>query len=87
MGSFLSIVHPKASTLSGLFSMGSVIEVKHEVVGSEKEDALDVDGAVDYSPARSREKIVIDGGTYDELIAKGGVFADLVERQRLDKAD
>ena len=87
MGSFLSIVHPKASTLSGLFSMVSAIEVNYEVVGNEKEDALDVDGAVEYFPARSIEKIVIDGDTYDELIAKGGVFADLVERQRLDKAD
>ena len=35
--------------------------------------------------------LVVDGGriaeegTYDELIAKNGLFADLVERQRLDK--
>ena len=35
--------------------------------------------------------LVLDGGriaeqgTYDELIEKGGIFADLVERQRLDK--
>ena len=34
--------------------------------------------------------LVLDGGriaedgTYDELIAKGGLFAELVERQRLD---
>ena len=34
--------------------------------------------------------LVLDGGkiredgTYDELIAKGGYFAELVERQRLD---
>ena len=27
---------------------------------------------------------VIEDGTYDELIAKGGFFAELVERQRLD---
>ena len=27
----------------------------------------------------------IEDGTYDELIKKGGVFAELVERQRLDK--
>ena len=29
-------------------------------------------------------RIVEDGG-YEELIEKGGVFAELVERQRLDK--
>ena len=29
----------------------------------------------------------IEDGTYDELISKGGVFADLVERQRLDKGN
>ena len=29
----------------------------------------------------------IEDGTYDELIEKGGAFAELVERQRLDKAD
>ncbi|MBQ5417953.1 MAG: NHLP bacteriocin export ABC transporter permease/ATPase subunit, partial [Oscillospiraceae bacterium] len=29
---------------------------------------------------------VIEDGTYDELIAKGGYFAELVERQRLDAA-
>ena len=35
--------------------------------------------------------LVVDGGriaeegTYEELIAKGGLFADLVERQRLDQ--
>ena len=34
--------------------------------------------------------LVVDGGriaeegTYDELVAKGGLFAELVERQRLD---
>ena len=27
---------------------------------------------------------IIEDGTYDELIAKGEFFADLVERQRLD---
>ena len=27
---------------------------------------------------------VIEDGTYDELIAKGGFFAELVERRRLD---
>ena len=27
---------------------------------------------------------IAEDGTYDELIAKGGLFADLVERQRLD---
>jgi ABC-type multidrug transport system fused ATPase/permease subunit len=27
----------------------------------------------------------VEDGTYDELIAKGGYFAELVERQRLDK--
>ena len=37
--------------------------------------------------------LVVDGGriaeegSYDELIAKDGIFADLVERQRLDKED
>jgi len=37
--------------------------------------------------------LVLDGGniaedgTYDELIAKGGFFAELVERQRLDSED
>ena len=37
--------------------------------------------------------MVVDGGriaeegTYDELIAKNGIFAELVERQRLDKDD
>ena len=28
---------------------------------------------------------IVEDGTYDELIAKGGKFAELVERQRLDK--
>jgi len=28
---------------------------------------------------------ILEDGTYDELIAKGGLFAELVERQRLDK--
>jgi hypothetical protein len=27
----------------------------------------------------------VEDGTYDELIAKGRYFAELVERQRLDK--
>ena len=27
---------------------------------------------------------IIEDGNYDELIAKGGFFAELVERQRLD---
>jgi ABC-type multidrug transport system fused ATPase/permease subunit len=27
---------------------------------------------------------IAEEGTYDELIAKGGLFAELVERQRLD---
>ena len=27
---------------------------------------------------------IVEDGTYDELIALGGRFADLVERQRLD---
>jgi ABC-type multidrug transport system fused ATPase/permease subunit len=27
---------------------------------------------------------IVEDGTYDELIAQGGYFADLVERQRLD---
>ena len=30
---------------------------------------------------------IAEDGTYDELIAKGGAFADLVERQRLDTGD
>ena len=30
---------------------------------------------------------IAEDGTYDELIAKGGSFADLVERQRLDTGD
>ena len=30
---------------------------------------------------------IIEDGTYDELIAKNGFFAELVERQRLDKGD
>lgn len=29
----------------------------------------------------------IKDGTYEELIEKGGLFAELVERQRLDKKD
>ena len=29
---------------------------------------------------------IIEDGSYDELIAKGGYFAELVERQRLDVA-
>ena len=28
---------------------------------------------------------ILEDGTYDELIAKNGFFAELVERQRLDK--
>ena len=28
---------------------------------------------------------IAESGTYDELIAKGGIFAELVERQRVDK--
>ena len=27
---------------------------------------------------------IVEDGTYDELIAKNGKFAELVERQRLD---
>ncbi len=27
---------------------------------------------------------IAEDGTYDELVAKGGVFAELVERQRID---
>ena len=30
---------------------------------------------------------IIEDGTYDELIAHNGFFAELVERQRLDKGD
>ncbi len=39
---------------------------------------------------RCNRILVLDGGriaedgTYDDLIAKGGLFAELVERQRLD---
>ena len=33
------------------------------------------------------EGAIIEEGTYDELIAKNGVFADLVARQRLEGAD
>ena len=29
---------------------------------------------------------IIEDGNYDELIEKGGFFAELVERQRLDTA-
>jgi ABC-type multidrug transport system fused ATPase/permease subunit len=29
---------------------------------------------------------IMEDGTYEELIAKKGLFAELVERQRLDKA-
>jgi ABC-type multidrug transport system fused ATPase/permease subunit len=29
----------------------------------------------------------MEDGTYDELIAKNGFFAELVERQRLDNND
>ena len=29
---------------------------------------------------------IIEDGTYDELIAQGGFFAELVERQRLESA-
>ena len=28
---------------------------------------------------------IVEDGTYDELIEKGGMFAELVDRQRLDK--
>ena len=30
---------------------------------------------------------IIENGTYDQLIAKKGYFAELVERQRLDTAE
>ena len=30
---------------------------------------------------------IVEDGTYEELIAKGGRFAELVERQRLDKTE
>ena len=30
------------------------------------------------------EGVIVEEGNYDELIAKGGKFAELVERQRLD---
>ena len=30
---------------------------------------------------------IIEQGTYDELISAGGYFAELVERQRLDRED
>ena len=29
---------------------------------------------------------IVENGSYDELIEKGGFFADLVARQRLDTA-
>ena len=29
---------------------------------------------------------IVEDGTYDQLINQGGFFAELVERQRLDKA-
>ena len=29
---------------------------------------------------------IVEDGTYDELIDRGGFFAELVERQRLDTA-
>ena len=29
---------------------------------------------------------IVEDGTYEELIARGGSFADLVARQRLDEA-
>ena len=29
--------------------------------------------------------VIAEEGTYEELIEKGGIFAELVERQRLDK--
>ena len=28
---------------------------------------------------------ILEDGTYEELIAKNGFFAELIERQRLDK--
>ena len=30
---------------------------------------------------------IVEEGTYDELIAKNGFFAELVDRQRLDKPE
>ena len=30
---------------------------------------------------------IVEDGTYDELIDKGGFFAELVERQRLETAE
>lgn len=30
---------------------------------------------------------IVEEGTYEELIEKGGEFADLVARQRLDQSD
>ena len=30
---------------------------------------------------------VIEDGKYDELVAKGGLFANLIERQRLNRTD
>jgi len=30
---------------------------------------------------------IVEDGTYEELIALNGLFADLVERQRLDRGD
>ena len=33
---------------------------------------------------RNTDFAALEDGTYEELIAKGGKFAELVERQRLD---
>jgi len=30
---------------------------------------------------------IVEDGTYEELIEKGGFFAELVERQRLERAE
>ena len=43
--------------------------------------------------ANTRINLVVDGGTiaesgtYDELLAKGGLFAELVARQHLDAGE
>jgi hypothetical protein len=39
---------------------------------------------IKYGKTQAVADSIIEDGTYDELIEKGGYFAELVERQRLD---
>ena len=46
--------------------------------------AIDNDELMQIAAARVEGGRIVEDGTYDELIGRGGPFSELVERQRLD---